>query len=145
MRKFIAVLAAALLALAVVAPVAATALAAEPAPAYGLCVNKNTGLTRVLERNNLASSKDGKCRTTERKITLPSIAGGPSKLVFKRGSSTETCTRATRTFSATWTFTCTTVTVPVPSPSASPTPPAPSPSPTFPPSPTADPTPPPVG
>lgn len=131
MRKFFAVVAAALLGLAVVGPVAATALAAEPAPAYGLCVNKNTGLVRALERNNLASSRNGKCRTTERKITVPSVTGlAPSKLVFKRGASTETCSRSSAT-TTTWTFTC--VSVPVPSPSASPTPPAPSPSPTFPP------------
>nr|WP_062336217.1 hypothetical protein [Herbidospora sakaeratensis] len=128
MRKLIAGIGVALLALVSIGPAAAnvsttTALAAvEPAPAYGACGNKSTGLLRILERNNLASSKDGKCRDTERKITLPSIAGGPNKLVFKRGLATETCTRATRTFSATWTFTCTTVTVPAPSPSPTPTP-----------------------
>lgn len=55
----------------------AYAAAVEPAKAYGGCVNKNTGYLRVLERNNLAKSVDGKCRSTERKITWYSRTGAP--------------------------------------------------------------------
>jgi hypothetical protein len=95
---------------------------AEPAKSYGLCVSKSTGYTRALERTNLGKSSVGKCKSTETKITIPSVTWpGPSKLVFVHtapaGTTTDTCTRSAATPS-TLTFACTTVVTP-PSPAAS--------------------------
>jgi hypothetical protein len=38
-------------------------------------VSKSTGYLRILERNNLAKSAVGKCKSTERRITVPSTSG----------------------------------------------------------------------
>lgn len=120
MRKILIIAAAALLAI-VTAGIAFAAATTEPAKSYGGCVSRSTGYLRILERNNLAASAAGKCRATERRITLPSVTGlAPGRLVFRRGPVTETCTRASATAS-TWTFGCASVTA-TPSPSASPTP-----------------------
>lgn len=75
MRKILAVVAAALLAVGVFGGAVAAVAASEPAKAYGGCVSKSTGYLRVLERNNLAKSALGKCKSTERRITLPSTSG----------------------------------------------------------------------
>jgi hypothetical protein len=120
------------------ASIAASAAPAEPAKAYGGCVSKSSGYLRVLERNALAKSVNGKCKSTERKITWYSRTGipKPSTLVFKRGTGTETCTRDASSTTTVWSFSCS-VTSPTPtaspSPSISPTvtlPPTPTPSPT---------------
>lgn len=120
MRKILAIVAVALLALATVGAAVAAAAPVEPAKAYGVCVHKSTGVPRVLERNNLAKSVHGKCKSSERRITLPSVTGlSPAKLVFRRAAETETCTRVSATAS-TWTFSCASVAIPSPSPSATP-------------------------
>ncbi|WP_214103252.1 hypothetical protein [Acrocarpospora catenulata] len=75
MRKILALVAAALLAFGVFGGALAAAAPAEPAKAYGGCVSKSTGYLRVLERNNLAKSTVGACKSTERKITFPSRTG----------------------------------------------------------------------
>ena len=123
MRKILLIAVAAVLAVAV-AGIAFAAAVGEPAKSYGGCVSKSTGYLRVLERNNLTASVDGKCKPNERKITWYSRKGLPlpSKLVFKRAAGTETCEGTSRT-SEVWTFTCTTPSPsPSPSPSASSTP-----------------------
>lgn len=118
-RKFLAALVAAFLLFAVAGSMA-TAATVEPAKSYGLCVSKSTGYVRALERTHLASSAAGKCKSTETKITLPSVTWpGPSKLVFVRGALTETCARTSATAS-TWTFNCVTGPTPL-TPSPTPT------------------------
>ncbi len=106
----------------------------EPAKAYGGCVSKNTGYLRVLERNALTKSVNGKCRSTERKITWYSRTGapkgpkgdigpaGPAGPAVKSWTWTAngvvyTCTDSDGDLA----YTCTGVT-PSPSPSPSPTP-----------------------
>lgn len=95
----------------------------EPAKAYGGCVSKSTGYLRILERNNLAASAAGKCKSSERRITLPSVIGVPklpTKLVFKRPSGVDTCTKnASASTSSTWTFDCVLVPAPTPTPTPS--------------------------
>lgn len=54
---------------------AASAAWTEPAKSYGGCVSKSTGYLRVLERNNLAKSVNGGCKSTERKVTFYSRSG----------------------------------------------------------------------
>ncbi|GGS88614.1 hypothetical protein ACFFV7_50880 [Nonomuraea spiralis] len=54
---------------------AAVAAWTEPAKSYGGCVSKSTGYLRVLERNNLAKSVNGGCKSTERKVTFYSRSG----------------------------------------------------------------------
>lgn len=116
MRKFLAALVAAFLLFAVAGSMA-TAATVEPAKSYGLCVSKSTGYVRALERTHLASSAAGKCKTTETKITLPSVMYAPSRLVFVAGPLTQTCSKTAST-ATTWTFNC--VTAPTP-PSPTPT------------------------
>lgn len=103
----------------------ASAAVTEPAKAYGGCVSKSTGYLRVLERNNLAASTSGKCKSSERRITLPSVTGVPklpTKLVFKRPSGVDTCTKnAAASTSSTWTFDCVLTVLPTPTPSLPPT------------------------
>ncbi|MGW4641790.1 hypothetical protein ACWEN6_24950 [Sphaerisporangium sp. NPDC004334] len=119
-KPVLAVAALALVALPTVGASAA-ATATEPAKAYGGCVSKSTGYLRVLERNNLAKSSAGACKSTERRITLPSVTGVPAlptKLVFRKPAGTDSCTKVTaQSTSATWTFSCTFTPAPSPSPS----------------------------
>lgn len=121
LKKPAAVLAAGLL---LVAGGGVASAAAEPAKSYGGCVSKSTGYLRILERNNLAASAAGKCKSSERRITLPSVTGVPklpTKLVFKRPTGTDTCTKdATASTSSTWTFNCVLVLAPTPTPSPTP-------------------------
>lgn len=67
--------------------------------AYGFCVNKVDGTVRALERNNLAKSQYGKCRSNEVKVLvkegtwLPTPVAVPvAKFTTKRGTEVETCT-----------------------------------------------------
>ncbi len=123
LRKPVTVVAAALVGLSTVGVSVASSAPAEPAKAYGGCVSKSTGYLRVLERNNLAKSVAGACKSTERKITFPSRTGVPalpSKLVFKKATGTDTCTKDATSTASTWTFTCTFTIAPVPTPSPAP-------------------------
>lgn len=120
MRRFLIIAAALLLGVGLSASAVATV--AEPAGKYGLCVNKKTGLVRALERTALQNSWKGKCRTTETKVTVPSVTGiSPNRVVEKwPGGVTVTCVKASETAS-TLTRNCTSVTAsPSASPSASP-------------------------
>ncbi|MEU1883445.1 hypothetical protein ABZ470_39580 [Streptosporangium sp. NPDC020072] len=65
-----------LLALVGGAGVASAAAWSDPAPAYGGCVSKSSGYVRILERGNLPKSVQGKCKTTETKISWFSRSGG---------------------------------------------------------------------
>lgn len=122
MKKLIsAAAAAALVALAVVpASASIVSSAAEPAAAYGLCVNKSTGLVRALERTALSKSVHGACRKTETKVRVPSVTGlAPARLVYRWPTETWTCPRVNAATTATlWTFSCTSTPVPSPSPSS---------------------------
>jgi hypothetical protein len=114
-------LAAILLIVGVLAVPAASATTTEPAKAYGVCISKSTGAMRVLERTNLDRSRYGKCKTTETKLTLPSISGLPklpTKLVFHRNSGTDTCTKTGASTASTWVFACDFDPVPTPSPAS---------------------------
>jgi hypothetical protein len=121
-RKILALVAVALLAFGL--PAAAAAAAPEP-PAIGNCISKSTGINRTLEKTNLAKSQYGKCRTTETKVTLPTVRGVkallPAKQIFTRTApplGSETCTKNTTASTAsTWVWTCVNAT---PSPPASP-------------------------
>ncbi|ETK36108.1 collagen-like triple helix repeat-containing protein [Microbispora sp. ATCC PTA-5024] len=75
MKRILALVAAALLAVGVFGGAVAAVAASEPAKSYGGCVSKSTGYLRILERNNLAKSSVGKCKSTERRITVPSTSG----------------------------------------------------------------------
>lgn len=84
-RKITSILAVALLFLGLggiaTASVAAKTSAA-PAPAYGVCINVKGGV-RVLEPMALGRSRHGMCRSTERKLTIPSVAGLPKVVAGK--------------------------------------------------------------
>ncbi|TYB50223.1 hypothetical protein FXF51_56705 [Nonomuraea sp. PA05] len=91
-------------------------VAAKP-KLYGACISTKTGAMRLLEPNRLKKSQHGKCKSSERKIYLPTRDGlpvvppVPATVVFKRGTSVETCTKTTDTV---LTYDCKT---PAPSPS----------------------------
>ena len=95
---------------------------AEPARAYGGCVSKSTGYVRVLERNALTKSVNGKCRSTERKITFYSRSGVDalvkplSKFQITLDGVTAVCTRGANTAAGVPAYTCT-----KPSPTPTPT------------------------
>lgn len=123
MRRILAVLGTALLAAALFGAGLAVAAPAEPAKAYGGCVSRSTGYLRVLERNNLAASVNGKCKSTERKITWYSRTGipkpVPTSIVYKLGPVSANCVRDASSTSTAWSYTCTTATAsPSPSPSS---------------------------
>lgn len=120
MRKILALVATAILGLTIIGPAVASAAAPEPAKSYGVCASKSTGALRVLERNRLPKSVFGKCKTTETRITLPSVSGViPGKLVFRWPAETWTCPQVSAATTVnTWTFSCTSA--PVASPSAAP-------------------------
>lgn len=63
--------------LALGAVATASAVTAEPAKVYGVCISKTTGATRVLEAKALSKSRYGKCKSTERKTLVPSVDGVP--------------------------------------------------------------------
>ncbi|MEU4332317.1 hypothetical protein [Nonomuraea dietziae] len=102
--------------------VAAASVAAKAPTQYGACVSKTTGAMRLLEPNRLKKSQHGKCRSSERKIYLPTKAGlpvippPPATVVYKRVTGVETCTKTT---DATLTYSCVTVPAPSPSPTTS--------------------------
>ncbi|MFB4276028.1 hypothetical protein ACBJ59_12090 [Nonomuraea sp. MTCD27] len=99
----------------------ATTAAAKP-KLYGACVSTKSGAMRLLEPNRLKRSQHGKCRSSERKIYLPTRDGlpvippPPATVVYKRVTGVETCVRTT---DATLTYEC--KTAPAPSPTATPT------------------------
>ncbi|MET7333260.1 hypothetical protein [Nonomuraea sp. NPDC005650] len=74
-KPFVVLSAAALVLVAGGAGAMAATAWTEPAKAYGGCVSKSTGYLRVLERNNLAKSVNGGCKSTERKVTFYSRSG----------------------------------------------------------------------
>lgn len=124
MRRTLAIIAAALLAVCTVGVSVAASAPAEPAKAYGGCVSKSTGYLRVLERAHLSSSVNGKCKSTETKITWYSRTGVPkpvpTTIVYKLGPVSANCTRDASSTSTAWSYTCTTATAsPSPSPSSS--------------------------
>lgn len=61
----------------------AEVVAANKVEKYGVCVNKQTGALRALERNNLSKSQYGKCKVNETKIFLKEGTWVPTKLDFK--------------------------------------------------------------
>ncbi|RVX43318.1 hypothetical protein EDD27_5995 [Nonomuraea polychroma] len=93
---------------------AATVSAAAPAKPnqYGVCVNAKTGGMRLLEPLNLRRSQFSKCKSSERRVFLPTKHAipvallVPATVVFKRGGAVETCTKTTDT---TLTYECETV------------------------------------
>ncbi|MFE3452366.1 hypothetical protein ACFXJ8_25930 [Nonomuraea sp. NPDC059194] len=62
----------------------ATASAAAPAKpkAYGACVSTKTGAMRLLEPNRLRKSQHGRCKSSERKIYLPTREAIPAPFVL---------------------------------------------------------------
>lgn len=101
-----------------VAAASETSTAAAKPKQYGACVSTKTGAMRLLEPNRLKRSQYGKCKSTERKIYLPTKDGLPvvppipATVVFKRGTSVETCTK---TADAVLTYDCKT---PAPTPTS---------------------------
>ncbi|HEX4816713.1 MAG TPA: hypothetical protein VFV66_28560 [Nonomuraea sp.] len=98
----------------------ASTAAAKPKQ-YGACVHRTTGVMRLLEPNRLKKSQFGKCKSTERKIYVPTkdaipvVPPVPATVVFKRSTGVETCTK---TADATLTYDCKTVPVPTPTATA---------------------------
>lgn len=77
-KKISAILAVVLLCVAG-AGLAAAATAAEPAKVYGICITSK-GAVRVLEAKSLTKSRYGKCKSSERKLLVPSIDGVPKAI-----------------------------------------------------------------
>jgi hypothetical protein len=98
----------------------ATASTAAPAPKqYGACVSVKNGSLRLLEPLRLRRSQYGACKSTERKIYLPTkhaipvIPPPPATVIYKRSTGVETCTKTTDTV---LTYECKTVPAPSPTP-----------------------------
>lgn len=109
---------------------AATASAVAPAPKqYGACVSVKNGAMRLLEPLRLRRSQYGACKSTERKIYLPTkhaipvIPPPPATVIYKRTTgtgatavtTTETCTKTT---DATLTYNCVIAPSPTPTPAS---------------------------
>lgn len=105
-----------------VASASVNAKAAAKPKAYGYCANAKTGAWRMMLPLQPRKSQWGTCKSGEVKYLLPTrnaipvVPPVPATVIFKRGTSVETCTKTTDTV---LTYTCTTV---VPSPSPTPTP-----------------------
>src|SRR5689334_12238816 len=65
----------------------------------GACASKTTGALRLLEPNRLAKSQYGKCRSTEKKVPLPTtyapvkVVELPAKFQVKFGTTVAVCTK----------------------------------------------------
>lgn len=99
---------------------AASTAAKEPAKSYGVCINKKSGAVRVLEAKNLAKSRYGKCRSSEKRVLLPGVDGVPpafkmpAKMQFTFEGVTAVCTRGSDAAAGVPAYACV---KPTPSPS----------------------------
>lgn len=53
---------------------------------YGACVNKKTGLVRVLERNNLSQSVRGACKQDKSEVFISFYSGPGTRTLVKKAT-----------------------------------------------------------